>query len=197
MATHRAIEAVSQTIVELLRDEYDPSDFSQDLEFRVVGTDRLSVGIDAGVSLFLYRIFVNGVMRSPEGRLDEEGHRLLPELPLDIHFILTAWGRDPSLQHAIAGWMMRVVEDHTQLPAALLNRRTPGIFRSDEAVELSVAEMATEDLFRLWEMVGVGAYHLSVPYLARSVRIESRRAFDTFDPVQFRGQDQHLIGGGA
>lgn len=124
MATHRAVEAVCQTIVELLRDEYDPTDFSQELEFRVVGTDRLSARADAGVTLFLYRIFVNGTDRTPEGPVGLDGIRLRPELPVDLHFILTAWGRDPTLQHVVAGWMMRVMEDNYELPSALLNRRT-------------------------------------------------------------------------
>jgi len=186
MATNRAVEAVCQTLVELLRDEYDPTDFSQPLEFRVVGSDRLTAGVDAGVTLFLYRIVVNGTERTPEGRLAPDGRRLRPELPLDLHVVLTAWGRDPSLQHQVAGWMMRVVEDHHILPSGLLNRRTPGIFRADEAVELSIAEMPTEDLFRLWELVGNGSYQLSVPYVARSLRIESSSFVEELDIVQTR-----------
>ena len=49
-----------------------------------------------------------------------------------------------------------------------------------------MAEMATEDLFRLWELVGVGTYHLSIPYVARNVRIESRRTITRGDLVQVR-----------
>jgi hypothetical protein len=32
-----------------------------------------------------------------------------------------------------------------------------------------------EDLFRLWELLGSVTYQLSVPYVARNLRLESQR----------------------
>ncbi len=34
-------------------------------------------------------------------------------------------------------------------------------------------ELANEDLLRIWEVLGLGSYQLSVPYVARVVTIES------------------------
>ena len=186
MATHRGIEATCQAVVELLRDDYAPDDFMQELEFRVLSVGSFHHGLTAGVSLFLYRVLVNGADRTPPGRRSDEGGRLRHQLPLDLHFMLTAWAKDPSLQHSIAGWMMRTLEDHTVLPAALLNRRTDGVFRPDETVELGVAELATEDLLHLWELLGAETYQLSVPYLARNVRLESHRSLVTGSLIQDR-----------
>ena len=186
MATDRAIDAVCQAVIDLLRDGYDPVSFNQDLEFRVASAQSFSQQMTAGVSLFLYRVFINGTHRIPGGRMTPEGKRTQTQLPLDLHFLLTPWGKDASTQNAIAGWMMRILEDTPVLPSGLLNRRLPRVFRADESVELVIGEMATEDLFHLWELIGPNSYRLSVPYLARNVRIESELTLAEHEPVQER-----------
>lgn len=186
MATHRAVDAVCQAVVDLLRDAYDPAAFNQDLEFRVYSSASFAQPMAAGVSLFLYRVFINGSHRIPGGRMTPDGTRTQTQLPLDLHFLLTPWGKDASTQNAIAGWMMRALEDLPVLPSGLLNRRIPGVFRPDETVELIIGELATEDLFHLWELIGNNSYRLSVPYLARNVRIESELTVEEHPPVQER-----------
>jgi hypothetical protein len=187
VASYRAIEGVCGAVIDLLRDNYDPDDFNQELEFRVYSVGSFNNEQNApGVSLFLFRIFVDGVHRIPPGRVGPGGERFLTKLPVDLCFLLTCWGKDPSLQQAIAGWMMRVLEDHPILPAGLLNRRIDGIFHPDETVELTVAELSNEDLLRLWEMIGRVSYQLSVPYIARNVRIESTHSAADAEPVQER-----------
>ena len=113
--------------------------------------------------------------RTPVGRRSESGAPLQPQLPVDVHFILTAWAPDASLQQGITGWMMRTMDDHRVLPPGLLNRMAPGVFREDETVEVLDGELVSEDLFRLWELLGSVTYQLSVPYVARNIRLESER----------------------
>ena len=84
---------------------------------------------------------------------------------------------------------MRTLEDHRVLPSGLLNRITPGVFRDDEALEILPADLITEDLLHLWELLGSGHYQLSVPYVARNLRIESQRGLVTAAPVQDRITD--------
>lgn len=194
MASHRGIESACQAVVDLLRDNYDPVDFNQDLEFRVLGAGGFGHGLDAGVSVFLYRIMVNDSPRTPPGRRTDAGAPLNTQLPLDVHLILTAWGREPSLQQSIAGWMMRTLEDHRVLPPALLNRRTESVFRDDETVEVLPAELITEDLLHLWELLGTPTYQLSIPYVVRNLRIESHRELVVAAPVQDRVTDFHRLG---
>ena len=74
--------------------------------------------MEQGVSLFLYRVYHNGGARSPAGRTLPDGRRQRTRLPVDLHFLATAWARKASLQHEIAGWMMRVLEDNPVLPQA-------------------------------------------------------------------------------
>jgi len=175
MATHRGIESTCQAVVEILRDNYDPEAFNRDLEFRVMSAGGFESGLTAGVSLFVYRVIVGDTPRTPTGRRSESGVRLQPQLPVDVHFILTAWAPDASLQQGITGWMMRTMDDHRVLPPGLLNRMAPGVFRDDETVEVLDGELVSEDLFRLWELLGSVTYQLSVPYVARNVRLESER----------------------
>jgi hypothetical protein len=189
MATHRGIEATCQAVVELLRDNYDPSAFNRDLDFQVLSTAGFNGGLNAGVSVFLYRIMINDAHRTPSGRRTDAGELTPTQLPLDLHVILTAWAPEASLQQAIAGWMMRTLEDHRVLPPGLLNRSLAGVFRDDESVELLTGDMVTEDLLHLWELLGSGHYQLSVPYVARNVWIESQQVLSTAAPVQERTID--------
>jgi hypothetical protein len=63
-----------------------------------------------GVSLFLYRIYPNGTHRNPRGRPGPQGEQFRNQLPLDLHFILTAPAHDASLQHLIAGEVTRMFQ---------------------------------------------------------------------------------------
>lgn len=197
MATPRAIEAVCDAVVELLRDNYPPDLGAPPLQFKVFSHSDFASGLSAGVSLFLYRIYVDGTDRSPEGRVELDGQRQFPQMPVQLHFLLTAWGTDASLQQYLAGWMMRTIEDYPVLPAGLLNRRydeDAPVFWADETVELSNVGLDTEDLFALWDLIGSNSYQLSVPYQARGIRIESSRALEAHEAVQERQQRHRLIG---
>ncbi len=187
MADYRAIAAVSEAIIHLLERAYDPADFSgHQLQFRVFLAKDFSQPMDAGVSLFLYRIYLNQVHRAPGGRLDANGRRMRTQLPVDLHFLLTAWAKDSSLQHTIAGWMMRALEDVPVLPAALLNHKISGVFHPDETAEVGLTQLTTEELFRIWEVIVNNVYQISVPYVVRNVKIESAHPLAPGAPVQER-----------
>lgn len=189
MADYRAILAVSEAMRGLLLDSYQrgefdslqtlPSGESHDdvdrtpLQFEIYTTgDFRSHPVANGVTIFLYRIYINGVNRIPMGNLPG-GSRKRPQLPLELHYLVTIWAGQHTLQHSLAAWTMRTLEDNALVHAGTLNAGGRGIFRPEETVELSLAEMRTEDLFRIWEVLGTNPYHLSIPYLARVVPIES------------------------
>lgn len=194
MASTRAIAAVSDAIVQLLESRFSPEDFNMSsLEFRVYLASDFANPMDAGVSVFLYRVYVNHTNRSPAGRVDSLGQPRLTLLPLDLYFLMTAWAKDASLQHTIAGWMMRVLEDTPILSSGLLNHRGIEIFRPDESVQLSVAELETETLFRIWEVIVNNAFQISIPYVVRNVKIESDQTRADGGPVQERLLDMREL----
>ncbi len=189
MAGFRAITSVCEAVVQLLRASYRFEDFNNELELKVFTSRDFANPIGAGVSLFLYRIFANGVHRTPPGRPATDGRPTASQLPLDLHFLLTVWGKEASLQHTVAGWMMSTIEGMPILSAGELNAPAPGVFGPDETVELALTELTNEDLLRIWEVLGLGVYQLSVPYVARVIHVESRRTlFDLGPPVQERRQ---------
>ncbi len=199
MATYQAITAVCQATIYLLQSNYEANmvnEFTNELEFAVYVPDNFSKPMDAGVSLFLYRVLPNTAHRIPSGRIAPNGQRYHPQLPLDLLFLLTAWGRSASLQQSIVGWMMRVLEDTPIMPVGLLNRVMPGVFNSSETVELSLGELTTEDLFHLWEILPQQRYQLSIPYVARNVRIESTELPAAGEPVQERVVDYRQVENG-
>lgn len=199
MASIKAISAVTRGVANLLKSNFDPALFDgANLEFGVYDAADFKSPMAQGVSLFLYRIYHNGTNRRPAGRIGNDGRRCRPRLPLDLHFILTAWAPSPSLQHAIAGWMMRVLEDHPVLPAGLLNFGEANAFAADEIVDISPIELSNDELLRLWEGLVQNVYHLSIPYVARSVLIESLVTESSRDPVferQFDFHDATVTGG--
>ena len=194
MADFRGISAACAAIIYLLRSNFDRADFGgQELEFSVYNAQDFAQPMEAGVSLFLHRVYINGSHRAPAGSIGPNGQQRRNKLPLDIHFLLTAWGRDASQQQAIAGWMMRILEDAPILPAGLLNAPMADVFDTVESIELSISEMSNEDLFHLWEVLSPNNYHLSVPYLARNLNIESTRTLTEGPTIQERNLDYRQI----
>ena len=190
MSTHAAVAGTMEAVVRLLRASYDPADFNGAvLDFQVYVSDDFNHPMEQGVSLFLYRVYHNGSARTPQGRTLADGRRQRTRLPVDLHFMATAWARKASLQHEIAGWMMRVLEDHPILPAGLLNSYRPGVFGPEETVTVSLTDLSVEDTFRIWEVVIDHAYQLSVPYVARTLDLESTRSDALFGPIQERVLD--------
>ena len=187
MASHIAIASASEAIVRLLRTSYDPVDFNGPrLSFKVYVTEDFRDPMDQGVSVFVYRVYFNEAHRTPSGRLLTNGRRQRARLPIDIHFLITAWGRSATLQLEIAGWMMRILEDHPILPSGLLNAFHPGVFRPDESVEIVPAQLSVDDMFHIWDVMIQEKYQLSVPYMSRMIEIESRLEAGAIDPIRER-----------
>lgn len=196
MATSLAIYAVAEAIVRQLRAEVRPGDFDAEVEFGVYGSaDFADTPIANGVSLFLYRILPNGLRRNPPAGFGPDGRRLPTRLPIEIHFLMTVWAGQASLQHALAGWMMRAMEDMSLLTASSLNAAAPGVFGADETVEIALSDLRTEDLLRIYEVLSPNLYQLSVPYVARILDIDARGASleRAGPPVQSRRVDAGVI----
>lgn len=189
MATYRAVGATCEAVVRLLKQTWRPDLFNDtDLRFEVYRTRNFSTPMKAGVSLFLYRVAVNSIQRTPPAKPGPGGRLCRTQLPLDLHFLLTPWAEDPSLEQVILGWMMRTIEDTPILPAGLLNTLTDGVYDSDETVEIVIGQLSNEEMFRIWDVLP-NDYQISVPYTARIVRIDSESDRREGSPVVTRELD--------
>jgi hypothetical protein len=196
LADFHAIQVTCDAVARLLQESYSPDliEPATHLQFDVYGTaEDFKNHMVQGVSLFLYRVHVNATQRSPLVK-DPVGNVRRQLLPLDLHFLLTVWAPRASLQHAILGWTMRLLEDNPVLTSPLLNGVRADTFRGDETVELTVGQLTNEELMRIWDDLGT-EYQLSVPYLARVVRIESMRELSEGQPVSQRRFEYGVLKG--
>ncbi|GAC1393813.1 MAG: hypothetical protein NVS4B11_29420 [Ktedonobacteraceae bacterium] len=193
MATYRAVGATCEAVVRLLQQSWRRDMFNNtDLRFEVYRTGDFATPMDAGVSLFLFRVAVNSVQRTPPAKPGPRGRQRRPQLPLDLHFLLTPWAKDASLEQVILGWMMRALEDTPILPAGLLNTLLPDVFDADETVEIVVGQMPNEEMFRIWDVLP-NDYQISIPYMARIVRIDSELDMSEAGPVVTRELDLGVL----
>ncbi|HEX6625976.1 MAG TPA: DUF4255 domain-containing protein [Pyrinomonadaceae bacterium] len=195
MADFHAIQVTCDAVMRLLEESYQPELLgpTNPLQFEVYGTTDFQSHMTQGVSLFLYRVHVNPNQRAPLVNNPAGGVRR-QLLPLDLHFFITVWAPEPSLQHAILGWTMRTLEDNPVLTAPLLNGVRDNVFRADETVELLVGQLTNEELMRIWDDLNTD-YHLSVPYVARVVRIESLQTVSEGEPVTRREFEYGVLKG--
>lgn len=120
------------------------------------------------ITIFLYRVDFNKTMRaawSAVGSIDGRGH-----LPLDLHFLLTAWAPNAEHEHLIIGRTLQVLESTPILSGPLLH---PADWAPNDAIQLLLEEISTEAVMRTFDSLPVD-YKLSIPYIARVVRIDTR-----------------------
>lgn len=176
VANKDALRAVCKAIKALLesnRGEWDGEtlevSFCTTLDVSLPGAN------DRKITITPYRIFPAGDFRNPPSRPGPDGIPRRAAMPLELHVLFSVWTKSAEWQTSIAGWMMRVLHDHPTLTAAQLNAAVSDSFDEDESVDVLPADLSTENLVRIWELMKgeKTPYALSVPYVARTVRIQS------------------------
>ena len=189
MATYQAIAVTGQTLLGLLADACPKADFPG-ARFDLYQPKDFGLPMEEGISLYLYRIAVNGSRRALPPRTDATGRRFRPPLPLDLHYLLTAWSKTAARQQRLLAWAVRMLEDVPVLHASLLNSYAPEgeVFRPNEAVELMFDQLSLADMYNLWSASKLTP-QLSVGYLIRMVAVESTVELHEYEPVQTRVLD--------
>ncbi|HEY3301943.1 MAG TPA: DUF4255 domain-containing protein [Candidatus Binatia bacterium] len=186
MATHRAIAATSQALLGLLRDACPRSEFPK-ADFQLYQNADFEKPMEEGISLYLYRVAVNGSVRNMPPRLGPDGRRYRPSLPVDLHYLLTAWAKDPEEQQRLLGWSIRALEDMPILPAGLLNYKMPETetFHPNETVELICEPLSLQDWTAVWDKLKPKV-QTSMAYVVRMIAIESTVELSDGAPMQTR-----------
>jgi hypothetical protein len=194
MATYNAIAATSEAIRRYLKDSPRPEFPQLDIEVYQAADFQKSVPAGGRISLFLFRIAVNGNRRNLPPRLGEDRKtRYRAPLPLDLYFLVSAWALNADLQQRLLGWCARTLEDAPILPAAVLNRlQTTPVFRDTETVELVCDPLSMQDLNVIWEVVKPNT-PLSIAYVARMIAIESEIPLIEGELVQTRAFDMSQV----
>ncbi len=179
MAGFAGIAAVGKSIEMLLNacfEEHPPApdkktkamlvrtiDFEESSRIGTIGSPALSV--------FLYRVDFNKMMRAAWSATSGQDGR--SHLGLDLHYLITPWGTDAEEEHRILGGAMQCLETTPILSGPLLH--SSGEFDAGESVQLLLEEISTEAVMRTFDSLPTD-YRLSVPYIARVLRLDGRVA---------------------
>jgi hypothetical protein len=186
MATYPAVAATSEAVLGLLEAAAGGSEFDS-VEFEHYDAADLAKPATDTVSLLLHGVTLNPNRRPVQPRIEPDGRAFRPAVPLDLHFMVTAWAEHPVRQQRLLGWCIRVLADTPTLPAGMLNHFGPedDVFRPTETVELIWEPLSAQDLAEIWEGAKSNRQP-SASYLARIVEIESRFTIDEHPLVQTR-----------
>lgn len=122
------------------------------------------------LSVFLYRVDYNKVMRGAWSAVSAyDGHS---HLPLDLHYLLIAWGENADHEHRILGRAMQCLEDTPIFSGPLLDPITP--WAPNETIQVCLEDLSTEDVMRMFDSLPLD-YKLCIPYLARITVIKGLR----------------------
>ncbi|SFO74600.1 Protein of unknown function [Geodermatophilus dictyosporus] len=182
MADFGGVAAVGKSIEAVLRAGFaavQPIDGTLTTA-QLIGTDDLRPPAPRitrpALSVLLYRVDFNKTLRAAwaaAGSTDGSAH-----LPLDLHYLLTAWGENPEAEHRIIGRALQVLESLGGFSGPLL--QPGGRWSTTESVQLYLEDMPTEDLMRTFDSLQC-EFRLSIPYIARVVVISTPGT--TPDPV--------------
>jgi hypothetical protein len=181
MANIKSIHSVCNSIMQFLHNGYEafpvpdgpPGTFMPDeypCNFRVLSSGELKANADFGttLSLYLYRVLMNEHARSRPVRSGG-----IPPLSVDLHFFLTIWAESAAAEQTICAWAMQQLHLHPLLDRSSLTEE--GGWQTGEMVQIIPAELSNEDMMRIWDALAPD-YRLTIPYIARVVRIDAEEA---------------------
>lgn len=186
MAKYQAIAATGQAILGLLADAVPKPEFAT-ARFELYQVTDFQPALEEGISLYLYRVAVNTARRNLPPTVAPDGRRFRSPIPLDLHYMLSAWAKTAVKQQRLLGWAIRTLADVPVLHAGLLNHYGPesDVFRPSETVELILDQLTLQDFNNLWSATKISP-PLSINYVARMITIESTIELIDAPVVQIR-----------
>jgi hypothetical protein len=177
MANYKAVAGVGNAIAKFLELSFqqDPSwsgsELQGKLHFRLISSGQLEAEdqqpLDKVVSLFLHRITMNDHLRGPAQLPSQPDKRSV--LNLDLHYLITYWGSDPTEEQLVLAWVMQQIQQNPILDGSLLSSDLE--LTSEETMQIIPASLSLEDIMRIWDAIAP-KYRLSLAYTVRPVRID-------------------------
>jgi hypothetical protein len=123
------------------------------------------------LSIFIYRVDFNKAMRAAWSAVASQTGRA--HLPLDLHFLISPWAENADFESLVLGKAMECLETTPILGGPLLHSSSD--WASNDGIQIVLEEISTEAVMRIFDSLPTD-YRLSVPYIARIVRIDSQVA---------------------
>jgi hypothetical protein len=186
MADFHVIAAAGRTIERVLDagfDQLEPVDGSSTRAV-LVRSDEFDLSLATtpivfpALSIFLYRVEVNQTMRAVWAASTLADGR--SRLPLDLHFLLTPWADNAEWEYQILGRTMQILDELPILSGPLLYP-SPA-WEDHETLQVLVDDATLDEIARTWDSLDAD-FRLSVPYVARVMRLEGREPLPA-EPVR-------------
>jgi hypothetical protein len=196
MSNTLAIAATTATLRNILLTQVPDLDADlSDLEVTTQPLDLARKGISkAQLNLFLYQTVMNGAWRNLDmPRQVRPGETAAPPLPLNLHYLITAYGRGESdndaVSHRVLGGAMSVLHDHPVLSRQEIASALVGndLAEQFEILKVTPLPMGVDEISKLW-MVFQTQYRISAAYEVTVLLIDSRTPVKAALPVLKRGQ---------
>jgi hypothetical protein len=213
MSSALAIAAVTAVLKDLLNNGFIDNDLTAALGGRVTVTTRSPdhVEIDAReasqLNLFLYQVTPNIGWRNVDlPSRDTDGRRTSnPPLAIDLHYLLTAYGKEEFHAEIMLGYAMQLLHENALLtrdairtalgsgavsgggilPPALAILPASSLADQVEMIKIVPQVLSTEEMSRLWSAFQAH-YRPTAAYQASVVLIDSSHATRSAPPVRTR-----------
>ncbi|AHH99481.1 DUF4255 domain-containing protein [Kutzneria albida] len=177
MAGHRALAAAGRSIVELLNRRFaellpDPlprptAVLAGSADFDKVNSSPVSVIRYPAVSVYCYRVCVDAPTRPGWSSVSSVDG--VSRTPLRMHLLLAAWDNFVESELEWLGLTVQVLERDGVLTGPLLD--PSGGWQPGEAVQVVLDELPLDSMSEAFEALTT-KYRLSLPYVARVIRID-------------------------
>jgi hypothetical protein len=204
MSNSLAIAAVTATLQSLLQQNITSEADLVDTKVTIMPLDKARTGITSNqLNIFLYQVVRSAAWSNADmPRQSKPGERSYPPLPLNLYYLITAFGRDDDLTqpfgHQVLGKAMSLLHDYPVLnpddikAATALLMPDADLDKQIEHVRLTWHPMSLDELSKLWTGFS-SQFRLSAAYEIDFTLIESQRAAMAPLPVLTRGQSDSGI----
>lgn len=224
MSNALAIASVTRALLDLLNDGLIDNDVAAALgqavtvsalpPDRVLAQQQPTAPDPTQLNIYLYHVTRNQGWHSAELPARDSRGELVrqPTLPLDLHYLLTAFGSSDLQSEILLGYAMQLLHETPVLtrtalrrtltaaavspqilPAAYSALRAADLAEQVELVKLTPAVVSVDEMSKIWTSLQT-RYRTSSCYHASVVLIESRRATRQPLPVLTRGQRNAVTG---
>lgn len=204
MSNALAIAAVTRTLRKLLEDAIKQEDLStlpidirpsSEVEVTTAPLDKArdSNSTKNQLNLFLYQGITNASWRNQDlAQQIKPGETGFPPLPLNLHYLVTAYGESnkDQISQILLGIAALALHDQTTLSRAGIESALAAsqLQNQVERVRITPHSLSSEEMSKLW-MIFQTPYRLSLAYEVSVVLIESTRPTRTPSPVLTRGEN--------
>jgi hypothetical protein len=179
VAGYRALAAAGRSIVDLLNRRYEEllppapkplkAVLAGTVDFDQVNANPAAVIQYPAISVFCYRITVDRETRPGWSAVAYADG--IPRLPLGMRLLIAAWDSAVESELEYLGLTAQILESEPILTGPLLHNS--GDWSPGDAIQVVCDDLALDSMSEAFEALTT-KYRLSLPYLARVIRLDGR-----------------------